>query len=374
MGWAMYYQIQVDVDWTNTVEDWLNTPMAAVRPYLDSVFVPLQQAFAPYFHRRFVASSIFRASELSLTDKIEEWMDEKGCKYQIVFSGCWSIEELTRARWVPVAIREVATESQVRNRYPVTLCETCLWFDETKVPDPYRVDEHSSLRKYEILPCDHGLVVVSRRVRDLLLEVVSDQVDWGRIEAVPVGKRSAAPHHDLYWIRPRYQIGPNMAWKTESPCPTCGQPRISRNRLEPSETKVFSDRVVVEHFGDPSWSIASEGNWYGNRRDPSDQRVSREVFLAGGLFAYLFNHKVKGLCVPEEGVYSTKGEPFMEARRRFDMFSRKDDRVLRQKTGWEQKEPGKEDRGVRVDETRCLRWQCQYPSWFAACQCTGPCS
>jgi hypothetical protein len=63
--------------------------------------------------------------------------------------------------------------------------------------------------------------------------------------------------------------------------------------------------------------------------------------LSGGLFAYLFNHKAKGLLVPEGPICSARDEVIVEAERRFNVFPSREDRVLRQKMPWQKEEARK---------------------------------
>jgi len=92
----------------------------------------------------------------------------------------------------------------------------------------------------------------------------------------------------------------------------------------------------VDHFGQRKFDIACVGSWYGTRENPELQDVPRDLVVSGGLFAFLYNAGVKGLVMPDEGVFSARGDSPLEKKRRFaELTSGKQDKILRKKMWWQ---------------------------------------
>jgi hypothetical protein len=159
----------------------------------------------------------------------------------------------------------------------------------------------------------NGLIIVRKRVKDLLLDLVGNQIGWGEtcfVDSASKQVRPANSEERLFWVRPKHTIGRPLGYRPDSPCPKCGTPRTSPPIDDPSQ-RVVTHRVMVEHFGNSTWNIASIGDW--------NVRELHTIVVSGGLWAHLYNCGVRGLLLPEPhgGLYSATGEPAIEPPRRF---------------------------------------------------------
>jgi hypothetical protein len=263
-----------------------------------------------------------------------EWMDKEDEKYRLVVLDCWTIDEMARARWLPLLYTADYVDVDDRlnpfNKYHTILCQTCGRFDDTIVPVPYKIRDIVLRKKADVFPAFNGLLIVRQRVKNLLLEQIGDQIDCGTTCCVnSSGKRvaSESAQETFFWVRPKRVIGADLEGTPSSPCPECGTPRTCPPQRD-SEAKIWSDRVVVENFGMRDWNIACIG-----KRHVSDLRT---IVMSGGLWAYLYTCGVKGLGLPDRGLYSKRDEPPVESERRFaNLKIDKKDKFLRMKMWWQ---------------------------------------
>lgn len=235
---------------------------------------------------------------------------------------------IVNSRWVWLAADrdyadcDLTTYTNV-NIYEV-VCPTCGRIDTDNPPNPYLV--HPWIRKYpsqELFHAHNGMFVLRRRVKDLLQPLLNSQVTWGSARLVDHSTKD----DELFWLRPIHQVGEGFARILATPCPTCGRPQDETwaNCLKGN---------CIKDFGDNEWNIALVGalGIFGFN-DEGTQPPSHDVVTSGGLFAYLWNHNVNGIVWPHEGPYISirPDQPTLEEQRRFDVFSKKEDKVLRKK-------------------------------------------
>jgi hypothetical protein len=110
----------------------------------------------------------------------------------------------------------------------------------------------------------------------------------------------------------------------------------------PEAIRVDNTRLrgtIVASFGPSSSNLARLGRltYWAPESDRRTPTLHRTV-VSGGLFAALFNSRVKGLGWPDEGPYLSLApdEPPLESERRFaHLFPPKHDKALRKKVAWE---------------------------------------
>jgi hypothetical protein len=329
----MHFRLNVQIDWDIDTED-----SKVVFPRLEKVFARFRLAFPEStIPRDGVGWANFETTNESLIPRIRSWLDKEGENYQLARSDCWTIEEMARARWLEIlylysgARVDVDSKYDSLNEYPV-VCDSCRHVDTSVVPVPYKVQDVVLKKNVDVFPGDKGLLVVKKPVKDVLLDLIEDQIDWGEVVLVnSFGKRvpSGKGNNMVYWIRPKHGIGGDLRGKPESPCSKCGRFTTCFPDHE-REGRVHTGRFLVEHFGKKQLNIA----WVGNCIGPNT------VVVSGGLWAHLYNCGVKGLVLPEEGLYSSKGQPPVEPERRFaNLKTGKDDKVMRLKMWWQKKKP-----------------------------------
>jgi hypothetical protein len=291
-----------------------------------------------------VAMVLLRTSDETLITRVGRWMDQRGESYQIVVVDEWTVDEIVRARWLECrySFGDYVDENESGepfNKFSRVLCRACGWYDESVVPTPYKVSSVALRRKEDVFAAGNGLLIVKSWVKDLLVDTARAQIEWGEtalVDAVGVPVK-AGERGKVGWIRPKFHIGRNTAESRDSPCEKCGIP-LGCGSVPNTDAKVFSHRLIVEHFGKKEPNIASLGTWVGSRRNPEGWSPARTIVLSGGLWAYLYNCGVKGMVTPDQGLYSEKGEAPVEPERRFaDLKTGKEDSVLRLKMPWQRK-------------------------------------
>jgi hypothetical protein len=301
------------------------------------------RAFPQCQYKRRRGSLELRSSDLGILKEVVAFVEKQGVDCRIIQNDYWTSDEIARARWVDLTAKvgPVDTDDwEPLNRFPKMICTECGHYDDTRVPEPYKVLDAILTKKDEIFHALNGLIIANERVRNLVLGTCEDQVDCGEAQVTNQEGRAtkrADVGRRFYWIRPKCAIGGFDGFKPGPPfCPRCGEALTSQT--EEADEKVVINRVVVEHFGKKNWNIAVGGT-LGHYRRPSGAVIQRrDVFVSGSLWAYLYNSGVKGLGVPEEGLFSARGDPPVEEKRRFgELMSGKDDKVARLKMWWQKK-------------------------------------
>jgi hypothetical protein len=333
----MRFQINVQLDWDIDNEERRNV-FARFRKVIARFRTAFPESYDPGL--KVGGWAEIETDDENMIQCVKAWMDKQHEKYEIVVTDCWTPDEVARARWLPLVYLADYVDVDARleqfNRYKRVLCETCGRVDESIVPAPYKIKDVSSRRTVDVFPAMNGLLIVRERVKELLLELVGNEIDWGETCFVDLsGKkvRSRKSDERLLWVRPKHAIGRELGCKPDSPCPKCGTPRTCPPLRDLNE-KISTHRVTVEHFGKKHWNIARVGEWH-----VTDLHA---IVLSGGLWAHLYNCGVKGIILPEPqgGLYSAKGEPAIEAERRFaNLKTGKEDRFLRMKMWYQKKRP-----------------------------------
>jgi hypothetical protein len=309
-------------------EDW-DTYERKVPVLLDRAFVGLKK-FKPTREKDCL---LIRASDYKVGLSIRDWLNKKDMSYYLHEESKWDIAALVHARyvllWVMTGGKEdvdLDRDGQPLNRSPNVLCNKCGWVDPTVVACKYKVWAPAVQGRREIFYASDGKFIINARVLDLLQGVVKNQIVYGPVRLV--GGRTKKTDSKLFWFRPKYTTGPSVTIVWDEKCKACNRPL----KCWSNETYGIGGRLVVNGFGGAKHDIATVGSWVGDRRDPrGNDDLLRRVVVSGGLFAYLYNCRIKGLLLPEGGgVYSEKGESPIEPIRRFShLKTGKEDIIVR---------------------------------------------
>src|SRR5262245_10004827 len=102
----MHYGLSIQVDWTPEKHDYgplFRKAKTAAGPRMKRLFTRLHKEFPdiPYEFNG-LASAELRVPNEQVLPRIVSWMDKQKEKYQIVIISYWTIDDLARARWLPV--------------------------------------------------------------------------------------------------------------------------------------------------------------------------------------------------------------------------------------------------------------------------------
>ena len=216
-------------------------------------------------------------------------------------------DSVVHARWVKLESDwynvEVGPEyTTPPNEYP-QLCSSCGWRDLDQVPDPFLVDPCvTKAGSREFFHAGNGVLVLSERVRVLLASLIPGQFVSGAV-AVRGKKPPAAP---MYWVRPVHRIGAYVKQQRRGePCPSCARPDAFVTLVNaPHEP----GGALVDDFGDHDWNLALVGKYptHADRARLEKVPAQHDIVIAGGLYAVLYNQKVKGLRWPDAGPYVSR--------------------------------------------------------------------
>jgi hypothetical protein len=273
----------------------------------------------------------FKGRNYKLGLELLKWANKTDERYSVNEISEWNIEALVKARYVPFFVHtggrecvDLDGDGQPLNQWPVVQCKKCGWPNEKIVSDPYKVWGPSVRGRREILLAENARYICKRRVLDLLLGVVKDQIQWGRVQLVGATK---GVEEEFFWFRPLATTGRDLTIVHKEKCSACGVPL----KCWGNSCLGIGSRILLEGFGDPSADLAALGSWYGDRTCPrGNDGIIREGVISGGLLAYLYNSDVKGVLIPAGGAYSIKGEePFEKERRLANLNT--NDKILKQK-------------------------------------------
>lgn len=215
------------------------------------------------------------------------------------------------------------------NLYP-PLCDACGWPDLDQVPDPFFLDKCVlKAGSREFFHAGNGVLVATARVRDLFASVAPDQFTSGAVTVR--GKKQ--PDNPLYWMRPLHRIGGYVKQQRQGEsCSSCGRPQGFVTLVNALHQPAG---LLVEDFGERDWNLALVGQHptHADRTEFGKVPVQHDVVIAGGLFAVLYNQKVKGLRWPEMGSYISRrsGDLIWEPARRFGDRTPPGDAIMKHK-------------------------------------------
>ncbi|MFL5245986.1 MAG: hypothetical protein ACJ8FY_28280 [Gemmataceae bacterium] len=296
----MHFRINVQIDWDINTED-----RREVFARLRKVFSRFRAAFPESSQPKDgIGWANFESTDETLIPRIMAWLDKEGEKYQLVQNDCWTVDEMVRARWLELLYLsgpvDIDHSIGPLNHYRV-LCEACGRLDISVVPEPYKILDDVLRKDFDFFRGDNSLIIFKAWVKDLLRDLVADQMEWGETCVVnSVGKAVSfkKARNNFLWVRPKHCIGQDLRDKATSRCSKCKQVRTCKTDRD-REGKLFTGRFLVKHFGKKDLHIARVANCMG----------PNGVVVSGGLWGHLYNSGVKGLVLPDQGLYSAKGEP-----------------------------------------------------------------
>jgi len=249
------------------------------------------------------------------------WLQANVPNHHVVAFGLWDTQTLRRARWVPLAAPGEPVDCEVEdstplNRWKRISCSVCKWPDE-KLQEPYFVRSSVRRSSHEIFLGVNGIAVVRSRVRELLERVAADQLDFA---PVAIAGRTRKVEADLFAMRPLHLIQSSTV-HTLTRCPSC-------HHVRKYDYATNIQIPLLNRFGPPEYMIARTEPWM-----VSKDELWSDVIMAGELFAYLYNHSVKGLLWPREGGYlsSANESPITTHRFISDDYASTKDRMARKK-------------------------------------------
>jgi hypothetical protein len=226
---------------------------------------------------------------------INRWMNREGERYRIVLLDMWTIDEIVRARWVEIHAKKGPANADMDweplNEYPRVLCEGCGNIDDSVLPRQIKISDLVIRSTDEIFYALNGLTVVNERVKDLFLQSVGDQLQWGQCQVISSSgkpKELHKPKTKFFWIRPKYLVGGYVNNQPiEGYCPKCGEAQYSPNVVDAK--LIRNNRTTIEYFGSPDWNIAACGTSGHYRRRTGAALQQRDTFVSGGLWAYIID-------------------------------------------------------------------------------------
>jgi hypothetical protein len=324
----MHFVLNVQVDWDVDRED-----RRVVVSRLTKLFGRFRQAFPTARVARFGGWVNLMTEDENDVWAVANWMENRHEKYQVFVLDCWTIDEMLRARWLPLisaaGIADVDDAVRPLNRFPRIQCNTCGRYDVSEIPSPYKVSLKTLQKKADLFK-GQGLLIARAPVKDLLRALIPDQLEWGETCVVDSRGRvvQRAITEDFFWIRPKHRIGRDIRETVAEHCPKCGLPMKGGGLYYDVNAKIWHNtRITVEDFGKKNWQLAVVG---------TQLPYALDIVVSGGLWAYLYNCGVRGLVLPKQGLNSANGEPAIEHKRRLaDLTCPKEDRALRLKMWWQ---------------------------------------
>ena len=148
-----------------------------------------------------------------------------------------------------------------------------------------------------------GVIILSEKAFKALYDDINDYVISGKALVEKNGQILKDSKRRYYWVRPKFQIGPDYNSIVKKVCEECHQ--AIEVRKEFYKEGFLMNVEMATSYNSVDAPIALSGNWYGDiSRSPYG--VSQDTFISGWLHEKICGLNLKGHVEAENIIHSAE--------------------------------------------------------------------